>query len=174
MHNPTDHPWISGNLRIRAEVIAQVDAEARAAYARDEECCGLLLGPRQDALLVDAIQPFKNRANELHRIDAAQYPRTGRTSFDIDPLRVQRMVAEGESTGRPVKVLYHSHVDVDAYFSETDAAAATMAGEGPTYDFAYLVTSCKAGVVHDRKLFIWDPDRQTFVESPHSVVGAPA
>ena len=28
-------------------------------------------------------------------------------------------------------MLYHSHLDVGAYFSETDASAATMGGEAP-------------------------------------------
>ena len=86
--------------------------------------------------------------------------------FDIDPLKFERTVREGERSGRPVKVLYHSHLDVGAYFSETDAEAATMGGEAPSYDLAYLVTSVRAGVVDDRKLFVWDPERKSFIESP--------
>ena len=72
---------------------------------------------------------------------------------------------EGEANGRPVKVLYHSHLDVGAYFSETDAQAATMGGDAPTYDLAYLVTSVREGKVDDRKLFVWDPVARGFVET---------
>ena len=109
---------------------------------------------------------MENRANKLHALDPETYPRTGRMYFDLDPLKFERTVREGEGTGRPVKVLYHSHLDVGAYFSETDAQAATMGGDAPSYDLAYLVTSVRAGVVDDRKLFVWDPERKSFVEAP--------
>lgn len=146
-------------------VLARVDEEAIAAYGRDEESCGLLTGPAGDALLVDAILPMENRANKLHRLDPETYPRTGRMYFDIDPLKFERAVKEGEANGRPVKVLYHSHLDVGAYFSPTDAEAATMGGDSPAYDLAYLVTSVRGGVVDDRKLFIWDHGSRSFVET---------
>ena len=160
------HPWIRGGITIAREVAERVDAEACAAFARDEESCGLLLGPISDPLLVDAILPMENRANKLHELDPETYPRTGRMYFDLDPLKFERSVREGEGSGRPVKVLYHSHLDVGAYFSETDAQAATMGGDAPSYDLAYLVTSVRAGVVDDRKLFVWDPERKSFVEAP--------
>lgn len=159
------HPWVKGGLTITREVAERVDDEARAAFGRDEESCGLLLGPAEQPLLVDAILPMENRANKLHRLDPETYPRTGRMYFDIDPLKFERSVREGEGSGRPVKVLYHSHLDVGAYFSETDAQAATMGGEAPSYDLAYLVTSVRGGVVDDRKLFVWDPSRKSFVEA---------
>jgi proteasome lid subunit RPN8/RPN11 len=163
-------PWVRGGLRITRAVIDRVDEEARVGFARDEESCGLLLGPEDDPLLVDEVVVMKNRANDLHRLDPETYPRTGRTYFDIDPLKFERAVRAGESNGRPVKVLYHSHLDVGAYFSETDAAAATMGGEAPTYDLAYLVTSVRGGVVDDRKLFVWDAEKRSFVESSLVVV----
>lgn len=160
------HPWVRGGITIARDVADRIDAEARAAFERDEESCGLLLGPSADPLLVDAIVPMENRANKLHELDPVTYPRTGRMYFDIDPLEFERTVREGEGSGRPVKVLYHSHLDVGAYFSETDAQAATMGGDAPSYDLAYLVTSVRAGVVDDRKLFVWDPERKSFVEAP--------
>lgn len=163
--DPDKSPWIRGGLRITRDVIARVDEEARAGFARDEESCGLILGPASDPLLCDAIVPMKNRANDLHRLDPETYPRTGRTYFDLDPLKFERAVREGEANGRPVKVLYHSHLDVGAYFSETDAQAATMGGDAPTYDLAYLVTSVRDGKVDDRKLFVWDPVARGFVET---------
>lgn len=157
--------WVLGKLTIAKAALARVDAEAVLAYARDEESCGLLLGPAGEALLVDEVVPFENRANKLHKLDPETYPRTGRMYFDIDPMKFERAVKAGETNGRPVKVLYHSHLDVGAYFSETDAAAATMGGDGPAYDLAYLVTSVRAGAVDDRKLFIWDASAKTFVET---------
>lgn len=165
-HSPL---WVQGKLTIAKAVIDKLDEEARAAYGRDEESCGLLLGPESDPLLADEVVPFENRANKLHKLDPETYPRTGRMYFDIDPMKFERAVKAGESNGRPVKVLYHSHLDVGAYFSDTDASAATMGdqgqGESPTYDLAYLVTSVRAGAVDDRKLFIWDAGTKRFVET---------
>ncbi len=159
------HPWVNGGIAITQGVLMRVDDEARAAFERDEESCGLLLGPASAPLLVDAIVPMENRANKLHRLDPETYPRTGRMYFDIDPLKFERSVREGEANGKPVKVLYHSHLDVGAYFSDTDAQAATMGGDEPSYDLAYLVTSVRAGVVDDQKLFVWSPTTKKFVET---------
>ena len=164
------HPWIKGGLRVTRAVIERVNEEAVAAFARDEESCGLLLGPESDGLFVDEIVPMENRANKLHALDPETYPRTGHEYFDIDPMKFERSVRAGESNGRPVKVLYHSHLDVGAYFSETDAAAATMGGDAPTYDVAYLVTSVRGGVVDDRKLFVWDAPSRSFTESELTIV----
>ncbi|MDB5219952.1 MAG: Sulfur carrier protein adenylyltransferase ThiF [Myxococcaceae bacterium] len=164
------HPWVKGHLTVTSAVVARVDDEARAAFARDEESCGLLVGPAEEPLVVDAVVPMENRANKLHALDPETYPRTGRMYFDLDPLKFERFVREGEGSGRPVKVLYHSHLDVGAYFSETDAQAATMGGDAPSYDLAYLVTSVRAGLVDDRKLFVWDAEQKRFVEAPLTIV----
>ncbi len=81
-----------------------------------------------------------------------------------------KAVKAGEDGARPVKVLFHSHLDVGAYFSETDAAAATMGGDHPTYDLFYLVTSVRSGEVDDHKLFAWDNEAKKFVETPMAIV----
>ena len=145
-------------------VLERVFEEARAAYARDEESCGFLVGPASEPLAVTEAVPMENRANKLHALDPETYPRTGRMYFDIDPLKFSRAIEQGEACGQPVKVLYHSHLDVGAYFSDTDAAATKMGGDEPAYDLAYLVTSVRAGGVDDHKLFVWDPDASSFVE----------
>ncbi len=170
MRDAERHPWIKGSLRIDGRVLERVFAEARAAYARDEESCGLLVGPASDPLWVDGVVPMENRANKLHALDPETYPRTGRMYFDLNPLVFEREVKEREAKGHPVKVLYHSHLDVGAYFSETDAAAATMGGEEPTYDLVYLVTSVRKGVVDDHKTFVWSPESRGFVPAHVEVI----
>src|SRR5579883_2371050 len=157
MRDPLKHPWVDGRLVAPRALVEQVDEEARRAFARDEESCGFLIGPATEPLHVDGIVPMVNRANALHRLDPERYPRTGRTYFDIDSMKFEAAIRRGEAEGRPVKVLYHSHLDVGAYFSPTDAEVAKMGGAEPPWDLAYLVTSVRAGVVDDRKLFVWDP-----------------
>jgi [CysO sulfur-carrier protein]-S-L-cysteine hydrolase len=163
------HPWAEGNLLIEKHVLDLVDEEGRRAYQRDEESCGFLVGPRAIARRVDGIVPMINRANRLHALDPQSYPRTGRTYFDIDSLKFETAIGKGEAEGRPVKVLYHSHLDAGAYFSATDAEVAKMGRGEPPWDLTYLVTSVRAGRVDDRRLFVWDPRAASFVESPFEV-----
>jgi proteasome lid subunit RPN8/RPN11 len=165
MPDAVKHPWVRGELVIAEGVLERVFEEARAAYARDEESCGLLAGPASEPLLVDTIVPMENRANKLHALDPETYPRTGRMYFDINPMVFERELRERAARATPAKVLYHSHLDVGAYFSETDAAAATMGGSEPAHDLAYLVTSVRKGEVDDHKLFVWDPGARAFVAS---------
>ncbi len=165
MRDLNKHPWAAGQLIIARAVLDRVSEEARLAYGRDEESCGFLVGPAASGRRVDGIVPMVNRANALHRLDPESYPRTGRTYFDIDSMKFEGAIRRGEAEGRPVKVLYHSHLDVGAYFSPTDAEVAKMGGDEPPWDLAYLVTSVRAGVVDDRKLFVWDPGARAFVES---------
>lgn len=173
MRDEQRHPWIRGGVRLARGLRERVDAEALAGYARGEESCGALRGPADDALFVDEIVVMENRAAKLHARDPEAYPRTARTYFDVDPLRFSRLVESGEKEGRPVKVLYHSHLDAGAYFSETDAQAATMGGAEPAFDVAYLVTSVRDGVVDGRALFVWDPAARAFVEAPLRAEGEP-
>jgi proteasome lid subunit RPN8/RPN11 len=165
MSDPRRHPWVEGNLVIGRSVVAAIDEEARRAYGREEESCGFLVGPAADGRRVDGIVPMVNRANRLHALDPKQYPRTGRTYFDIDSMKFEAAIRRGEAEGRPVKVLYHSHLDVGAYFSPTDSEVAKMGQGEPPWDLAYLVTSVRAGTVDDRKLFVWSPAANAFVES---------
>lgn len=165
MSDPAKHPWILGGLRVTRAALERAYAQARAAYVRDEESCGVLVGPASDPLLVDEAVPFVNRAARLHALDPDAYPRTARTYFDLDPFAYQRAVDAGQQRGRPVKVLVHSHLDAGAYFSETDAAAATMGGIEPTSDVAYLVVSVRHGDVDESALFVWEPQSRTFVRS---------
>jgi len=165
MRDPAKHPWITGNLVLPKSLLERVYAEARAAYARDEESCGLLVGKAGEPLVLDGIVPLENRANKLHAKDPEAYPRTGRMYFDINPMVFAREMRDGDLAGRPVKVLYHSHLDTGAYFSETDASTATMGGNEPAHEVAYLVTSIYAGEVRAHELFVWSLEARAFVPS---------
>ncbi len=179
------HPWAREGVRVPRPVLEEIEAHAREAYAgglevdgahEGEEACGILQGPAADALLADRAVRIPNLANRYHALDAESYPRTGRMYFLIDPPKFARPVREGEESGRPIKVLYHSHLDCGAYFSETDTQTALAGGHEPSYDLAFLVVSVrgdgKGGGAHvdDRKLFVWNAAKKAFVEAPLTVV----
>jgi [CysO sulfur-carrier protein]-S-L-cysteine hydrolase len=83
--------------------------------------------------------------------------------------------------GRPVKVLYHSHLDAGAYFSPTDAAVMSMGeppaveggpitmGPGPAYPLAFLVTSVRRGAIEEHRLFVWDGEARAFVAATFEI-----
>ncbi len=159
--------WIRGNVRIPSAVLAEIERAGVAAYARDEEACGYLEGPAADPLLVDRAVELENLANKYHQADPEGHPRTGREYFKINALKSDRAIAEGQKSGRPVKVFFHSHLDCGAYFSAEDAASMTMGNSGgPSFELAYLVTAVDRGAVTAHKLFIWDGRAKAFVEAP--------
>jgi [CysO sulfur-carrier protein]-S-L-cysteine hydrolase len=159
--------WIRGNVRIPAAVLELVERAGIAAYGRDEEACGYLEGPADDALLVDRAVELENLANKYHAADPEGHPRTGREYFKINALKFERAISGGAASGRPVKVFFHSHLDCGAYFSAEDAASMTMGGTGgPSYELAYLVTAVDQGKVTAHRLFVWDGRASAFVEAP--------
>jgi hypothetical protein len=125
-------------------------------------------------------------ANKLHKLDPETYFRTARTFFAFNEKKFDDAVRTRAEAGRPVKVLYHSHLDAGAYFSPTDAAvlsfgapptsegAPATLGPGPQWPLAFLVTSVRrsapgaAPAVDAHKRFIWAGER--FDEAELSVV----
>ncbi len=168
MHDPSHSlpPWTRGALRITSDVLARIEAEAEASYPN--EACGLLRGPRDVPDLLDEALPMDNLADRYHALDPEAFPRTARTYFKLDELRAARFFEEGERTGRPVKVVYHSHCDAGAYFSEEDAATFALDGR-LAWPVAFVVLSVRAGRVAARKLWCHVPGTSRFEEHPLGV-----
>ncbi len=174
-----DASWIRGGLRVTRAALDAVERDALRGYAADEEACGYLRGPAGDGLLADEAIAMENVANKLHRIDPHTYFRTARTFFAFNEKKFDDAVRAARAAARPVKILYHSHLDAGAYFSPTDRAVMSMGepptgegaamklGPGPAWPLAFLVTSVRAAGVDDHKLFVWDG--ADFAEAPFSV-----
>lgn len=133
----------------------QVRQQAEAEYPR--ESCGVVLQRGAERRVV----PCRNVQDDLHRKDPDRHPRDARTAYYIDPqdlLRIGRLEGEGWA----LAVIYHSHVDAGAYFSETDRRQALFDGE-PTYpDATYVVTSVVEGRAAAMAAFRWDPRARDF------------
>ncbi|MBW2162131.1 MAG: Mov34/MPN/PAD-1 family protein [Deltaproteobacteria bacterium] len=97
-------------------------------------------------------------------LDPVTFPRTSNTYFKINELRAARTFEQGQNEGRPVKVIYHSHCDAGAYFSDEDAA--TFANEGQLmWPCAYIVVSVVKGELAERRLWVHEPGTNGFRES---------
>lgn len=147
---------------VTAEEFSRIRAQAEAEYPY--ECCGVVL-VRDSSPPERMLFPCLNVQNELHAKDAAIHPRDARTAYSIsssDLLRIVRM----ESDGWSIRVIYHSHIDAGAYFSETDVRNALLGGE-PSYPGAtYVVLSVVEGKVVDANALSWDPERRAFIPAP--------
>lgn len=140
--------WALPIPEIADEVLRLVYAQAERLYP--EEACGLLIGPR-DTLRCDEARPCENQQNRLHARDPVAYPRDARTAYALSVADLTFLDASLGSD-RPVKIVYHSHIEVGAYFSLEDRSAATFEGE-LIYPVDYLVIDAKQEGVRGAKLF---------------------
>ena len=156
---------MSGPLRRIPRAIHEAMIE-RAEADYPEETCGFVFGAG-DAL---EVLPMKNIQNDLHARDPDGYPRDARIAYEFDPAEMVRVLSEKERAGIPLRAIYHSHPDQDAYFSSTDSTAASPFGE-PSYPGAvYLVYSVRSARVVDCKGFDWSTSDNAYAEVPLEVV----
>jgi len=162
----TKWPWISGNLTFDAQILREAEAHALETYP--SECCGFMGGPLTQPELINFSKRENNLADKYHALDPEHFPRTSTTYFKIDELRALRAFETAENEQQPIKVIYHSHCDAGAYFSEEDAA--TFANDHQLlWPCAFLVISVQSGQVVDRKLWVHRPNSNAFVESSFQV-----
>lgn len=126
--------------------------EAMYRHARDtfpEECCGYLRGHGPDLEVVVCV----NRQNQLHAMDPEGHPRTAHDAYNIGGRELLELVRSFDGE-QPATVIYHSHPEVGAYFSEEDARAADAAG----YPVDYLVIDARARSIGGAVLFRKGPN----------------
>ena len=141
---------------VTSEELAQIRAQAEAEYPG--ECCGVLLERGAERVVLRC----RNIQNALHARDPIRHPRDARTAYYIDPQDLLT-IGRREGEGYRVTVIYHSHIDTGAYFSETDKRNALM-GDEPTYPEArYLVVSVVSGRVLTASAYAWNADRRDFL-----------
>ena len=112
------------------------------------ECCGYLRGRGSSAdelVACSNAEPVKPESN--FAIDGDELLAFARTFF----------------TPRPALVIYHSHTNGRAYFSETDRGQSASA-DGPHYDCQHLVVGVTADKVTEAALFAWSSDDNDFIE----------
>ena len=125
------------------------------------ECCGVVLekdGYPAERLLF----PCRNVQDELHVKDPARYPRGARTAYHVDPKDLLR-IGHLESDVYRLRVIYHSHIDAGAYFSETDKQNALLQGDPVYPEAVYVVLSVVEGKAAAAAAFAWNSTKREFV-----------
>jgi len=134
---------------------------AHAVREAPRECCGIVFGPRGGPF-ADRATPCDNIQDRLHAEDPARFTRDARTAYNLEARDILTM-QKSLRGDQPAKIVYHSHVDVGAYFSETDQAAAQFDGE-PAYPVEYVVVDVTAAGARGAKQFAWSENDRTYVE----------
>ena len=160
--NGEERPWIGGDLSVPRSVLDELHRHAVECYPN--ECCGFVSGPAAEPLQLTAAVREVNEADKYHALDPVTFPRTARSYFKINELRATRAFEQGEKSGQPIKVIYHSHCDAGAYFSSEDAA--TFASDNTLmWPCAFVVVSVLDGKIADTKLWVHQPGTNEFRES---------
>jgi len=135
-------------VRIPDDLRAAIYAHARAAFPA--ECCGYLVGAAGGDAVDEAIACANahgagdDRAFAIEGAELLAFARTFRSP-------------------RPARVVYHSHTNGRAYFSERDRAVAATP-DGPAYDVQHLVVGVIAAGATEAAQFAWSAEARDFVE----------
>jgi len=143
-----------------SELLPEIFAHVVAAYPH--EGCGFVFLDGEGRLVH---LPTANRAAQLHAKDPERYPRGGADWFEPDMkpwLRAQR-------EGLTPWLIYHSHPDDGAYFSDSDVESAVVADDNgsvvernPGVD--HMVVSVRGARAEGARLFRFDVDARRFVD----------
>jgi [CysO sulfur-carrier protein]-S-L-cysteine hydrolase len=157
-------------IRIAATVMDELRAHAEAGFP--EESWGWVL----ESPAGQVVRRMTNVQNALHARDPESHPRDARMAWAPDPRELRDVEAEADQPGWRPAILYHSHPEHGAYFSQTDRTRALWDGSvemGPIYpDVVYVVLSVYGGAVREVKAYGWDDDARDFLATPIEVSAA--
>jgi proteasome lid subunit RPN8/RPN11 len=126
-------------IAIPEHVLAAVYAHAVAAFP--DECCGYLVGAAPGA--VDGAVPCRNaQADGDHPLAPERGADTGFVIAGTELFRFARSF----DTDRPARIVYHSHTNGRAYFSDVDRRMAA----GPAYPVQHVVVGVAVGAPSPR------------------------
>jgi proteasome lid subunit RPN8/RPN11 len=137
-------------VSIPRALVLEAFAHARECYP--EECCGLLVGPAGGAPLrivrCANLQSLRRSRGETEL--------GAREAFWMDERDLYRAVREAELRDEQIQVIYHSHVDAQAYLSQLDLAGALGPDGRPMWPgAAQLVLSVRDGATREAVCFVW-------------------
>lgn len=139
-------------LAIPDALLAEIYAHACACFP--DECCGYLVGP---AGTVDELVRCRNAQADGANPVAPE--RTAERGFVIDGPELFAFWKTFRSE-RPARIVYHSHTNGGAYFSDVDR----MADRQTRYEVQHLVVGVLATGVTEAALFVWSEPHQMHVE----------
>lgn len=135
------------SIHMEDGALALIRAEAEAAFPI--ECCGLLIGTRDESGRVDVtdVVPAENHADDPHR-------------FLIDPQVQFDWMRKLRGTARRIVGHYHSHPNGEPRPSAYDGEMALDA------DQVWLIVAVEDGAAGDARTFVSQAEVPKFLEIP--------
>jgi len=144
--------------------VPRASLEAIFAHAREsypDECCGWITGDKDSNTASGVRRAVNAYEPEAHPTAKDRSSQTAFVISDSDLLDLARTL---DDDVRP-RIIYHSHPNGRAYFSETDRSnAADPWGDGPAYPVQQIVVGIDEDRVVEARLFAWDDDAEEFIE----------
>ncbi len=126
------------------------------------ECCGFILGPRVNPLQYSRLRSCRNAQDYFYQPDTEQCSRDSRRAYFVDPFELLNLHKELRNREEDIRIIYHSHIDQRACFSQQDQRQALLYRQ-PLYSCAkQLVVSVCGGHVRDFNLFKWSEIEKKF------------
>ena len=146
-------------VQISRALLEDIYREARKSFPH--ECCGWVAGAREGNEATRLRTCINAQAEGEHPTQSDRSAETAYVIAGADLLALNRELDGDE----PAKIIYHSHYNGRAYFSETDHQVATSPwGDGPVYPVQQLVVGLNATRVEEAALFAWSEVDGGFVE----------
>jgi glutamate-1-semialdehyde 2,1-aminomutase len=140
---------------LTAAELADIKRHAIREYPK--ECCGVVVARGEERRVVTC----RNIQDDKHAADPARFPRDARTAYFMDPADLAKL-HRLERDGFELAVVYHSHPNAGAYFSDTDRQQALMDGEPAYPDVVYVVVSVVGAAVEAAAAYRWNPVARAF------------
>lgn len=144
-------------IAIPPYVLATIYEHARATFP--DECCGYLVGPREGTSVAAAVICRNAQRDGDHPTRPDRDADTGFVIAGAELLAFARSL-DGD---HPARVVYHSHTNGRAYFSEVDREVAGGPG-GPAYPVQHLVIGVTATGLTEAAQFAWSAEHRDFIE----------
>lgn len=145
---------IAEKLRLSQAAIGGITEHAESAYP--SECCGIVAVLRCKGREVEKVYRLRNILDSPNRISAQDYAGSSRKRYFAEPGQLLRVLREIEAHGGQLRIIYHSHVDADARFSEDDRTAALLDGRPAYPGVVYLVVSVRNRRADELRAFQWN------------------
>lgn len=146
-------------LEVPRDILEEVYNQARRQFPH--ECCGWLAGDKH-GVGVNMVRPCVNMQTEGGHPFVPD--RTAETAYLFGAKDLLELNYSFDSD-TPARVIYHSHPNGRAYFSEIDRRVAISPwGDGPAFPVQQLVVGINSLRVVDAALFAWSEDEGDFVQ----------
>ena len=125
------------------------------------ECCGWLTGNKDSNVAGGVRRAVNAYEQETH---PTAKDRSAQTAYVISSNDLLDLNHTLDDDIRP-RIIYHSHPNGRAYFSQTDKVNASDPwGEGPAYPVQQIVIGIDGNRVVEARQFAWDDQVEDFIE----------